>query len=58
MITLDTIDAEAGGDVGRVVVAGFDPPLGGSVAERADRLREQADWLRRALIGPPVGDPS
>ena len=58
MITLDTIDAEAGGDVGRVVVGGFEPPPGGSIADRAGRLREQADWLRRAVIRPPAGDPS
>lgn len=58
MITLDTIDAEAGGDVGRVVVAGFEPPPGASIADRAERLRQQADWLRRAMIRPPVGDPS
>ncbi|SDS82406.1 proline racemase family protein [Microlunatus soli] len=58
MPILDVVDAEAGGDVGRVVVAGFDPPPGRSVADQARYLRDEADGLRRALIAAPYGEPS
>lgn len=58
MVTLDIVEAEAGGDIGRVVVAGFDPPPGDSVAEQARQLRDHRDELRRRLISPPLGDPS
>ncbi|QPZ37020.1 proline racemase family protein [Paramicrobacterium chengjingii] len=56
MINLEIVDAEAGGDIGRVIVAGFETPPGESIAERAEYMRENADWLRRTLIQPPIGE--
>lgn len=55
---LDAIDAEAGGDVGRVILGGVENLSGGSVADRAHFLRHHADGLRRFLIRKPYGDPS
>lgn len=55
---LDIIDAQAGGDVGRVVLGGLEPIPGASVAERANYLREARDDLRQALMRPPLGDRS
>lgn len=55
---LDIIDAEAGGDVGRVMLGGVENLADGSVADRARFLRHHADGLRRLLIRKPHGDPS
>ncbi|WP_166461810.1 proline racemase family protein [Paracoccus alkanivorans] len=55
---LDGIDAEAGGDVGRVILGGVENIPDGSVADRARFLRHHADGLRRLLIRKPYGDPS
>ena len=55
---LDVIDAEAGGDVGRVVLSGLEAIPGASVADRAHYLREVHDDLRLAFMRAPHGDRS
>lgn len=55
---LDVVDVHAGGDVGRVIVDGVVAPPGDTTAERAHRLRHEADGLRRLLTRYPHGSPS
>ena len=53
---IDLIDAQAGGDVGRVVTHGFPPIPGATVAEKAHFLREFGDGFRVAMIDEPYGN--
>ena len=55
---IDVVDAEAGGDVSRVIVGGVAPPPGATMIERMRWLRSRADGLRRLLLYPPRGEPS
>lgn len=55
---IQVIDAEAGGDVSRVIVAGVATPPGATLLERMQWLRRRADGLRRLLLYPPRGEPS
>lgn len=55
---IQLIDAEAGGDVSRVILGGVETPPGATVAERMYWLRDHADDLRRFLLYPPRGEPS
>ncbi|HSP34602.1 MAG TPA: proline racemase family protein, partial [Thermoanaerobaculia bacterium] len=49
------IDSHTAGQPTRVVVEGL-PDLGtGTMAERADRLRQQFDRFRSAVVGEPRG---
>ncbi len=52
---LTVIDSHTGGEPTRVVVAGGPDVGGGSVAERLVRLRDEHDWLRRAVVNEPRG---
>lgn len=55
MQRLQVIDSHTAGEPTRVVIAGG-PDLGvGTVAERLVRLREEHDWLRRAVVLEPRG---
>lgn len=56
--TLEVLDVQAGGDVGRVVLSGLAVPSHRTVAAQARYLHEEADGLRRRLIEEPLGDPS
>jgi 4-hydroxyproline epimerase len=49
------IDSHTAGEPTRVVVAGAPDLGGGPLAERARRLREEHDWLRRAVCLEPRG---
>ena len=52
---LHIIESHTGGEPTRVVIAGG-PDLGsGSMAEKSQRLREDHDWLRRAVCNEPRG---
>lgn len=57
-ISLDVVEAQAGGDIGRVVMSGVAGLPGGSVAECAQFLQHDADGLRRCFISAPHGTPS
>ncbi len=52
--SIKVICCHAGGEVGNVVVAGFDPPAGATVYERMEKLRA-SDRLRRFLLREPRG---
>ena len=52
--TITVIGCHAGGEVGNVVVAGVEPPLGASVREQMEALRAD-DRLRRFLLREPRG---
>ena len=55
MLKLQVIDSHTAGEPTRVVVGGG-PDLGtGTVAERLEKLRDQHDWLRRAVVLEPRG---
>lgn len=54
---VEFVDAHAGGDVGKVALAGIQGPPG-TVADRARYFADQADGLRRLMITSPYGDPS
>ncbi|MBA6413879.1 4-hydroxyproline epimerase [Parahaliea sp. F7430] len=52
---LRVIDSHTAGEVTRLVVSGG-PALGqGSMSERLQRLKNDHDWLRRALLNEPRG---
>lgn len=52
-IIVKIIDSHTGGEPTRTVVSGLDTPVG--AAATRDFLREEADWLRTALIDEPRG---
>jgi proline racemase len=52
--TITVVGCHAGGEVGNVVVAGVDPPLGETVYEQMQALRAD-DSLRRFLLREPRG---
>jgi len=54
MRRLQIVDSHTGGEPTRVVIGGG-PHLSGSVAEQMRALREQHDWLRRAVVNEPRG---
>jgi len=55
MITLKTIDAHAGGEPLRLIVAGFPSPRGKTMLAKREWVRTYADHLRRALMLEPRG---
>jgi proline racemase len=54
-VTVTSIDAHAGGEPLRVIVAGFPPPEGDSILARRRHLKERYDGLRTALMWEPRG---
>lgn len=56
--TIELIDAQAGGDVSRVVTAGIEPLPGRSALDKARYLEREGDGLRRLLLSEPYGDPA
>jgi len=52
--TITVVGCHAGGEVGNVVVAGVEPPLGATVFEQMQSLRAD-DSLRRFLLREPRG---
>ena len=57
MIELQTIEAHAEGEAGRVVVNAADLVEGATMAERLTFCRENLDDLRRFLLREPRGFP-
>jgi proline racemase len=55
---LGIIDSHTCGQPTRVVHQGLPPVAGGSVAEMRDALRADHDWVRRALVSEPHGNPA
>jgi trans-L-3-hydroxyproline dehydratase len=55
MLTLRTIDAHAGGEPLRLIVAGFPAPRGRTMLEKREWVHRHADHLRRALMLEPRG---
>ena len=55
MVTLNTIDAHAGGGPLRLVVNGFPAPRGRTMADKVEWVRHHADHLRRLLMREPRG---
>jgi trans-L-3-hydroxyproline dehydratase len=56
-LRIDAIDVHCGGEPLRLVIGGFPPLPGRTMAERCQSAREQLDHLRRALIHEPRGHP-
>ncbi|WP_263262363.1 4-hydroxyproline epimerase [Pseudomonas sp. RIT-PI-S] len=56
MKTVQVIDSHTGGEPTRLVLSGFPPLVGGSMAERRDALREHHDQWRRACLLEPRGN--
>lgn len=52
---LHVIDSHTEGEPTRVVISGGPDLGGGSLADRARRLREEHDWLRSAVCNEPRG---
>ena len=50
-----TIDAHAAGEPLRLVTGGFPAPVGETMLEKRDWVREHCDALRRALMHEPRG---
>jgi proline racemase len=55
MITIRTIDAHTAGEPLRLIVAGFPSPLGATILEKREWVREHGDELRTALMLEPRG---
>jgi 4-hydroxyproline epimerase len=55
MQRLRIVDSHTGGEPTRLVIDGG-PNLSGGVAEQLRMLREQHDWLRRAVVNEPRGN--
>lgn len=54
-ISIQVMDSHTGGEPTRVVVAGV-PDLGsGTMSEKANRFRQEYDWLRSAVCNEPRG---
>lgn len=56
--SLQLVDAHAGGDVSRQVLAGVAPLPGTTLLAQLEYLRHEADGLRRLLLYEPYGDPA
>ena len=52
---IQTIDAHAAGEPLRLITGGFPTPIGESMSEKRDWVREHCDGLRRALLHEPRG---
>jgi 4-hydroxyproline epimerase len=52
---LEVVDSHTEGEPTRVVVAGWPPPDGATMAERRDSVRRQYDSLRTAVVCEPRG---
>jgi trans-L-3-hydroxyproline dehydratase len=52
---IQTIDAHAAGEPLRLVTGGFPTPVGETMLEKRDWVREHCDGLRRALMHEPRG---
>lgn len=53
---LRIVDAEAGGDISRVIIAGAPEPAGDSIAEQCADFARRYDHIRLKLIQPPHGE--
>lgn len=53
--SISVIDSHTEGEPTRVVVGGWDPPAGATMAERREDLRRHHDHLRRAVVCEPRG---
>jgi 4-hydroxyproline epimerase len=53
--TISVIDSHTEGEPTRVVVSGWDPPEGRTMAARREALRTRSDHLRRAVVCEPRG---
>jgi proline racemase len=56
--SLDLVDAHAGGDVSRQVLAGIAPLPGDTLLAQLEYLRHEADGLRKLLLSEPYGAPA
>lgn len=56
--SLELIDAQAGGDVSRIVLGGVAALPGDTVHEQQQYLEKHGDGLRRLLLSEPYGDPA
>lgn len=56
-LSLQLLDTHAGGDVSRIVIGGIDPLPGDTVRAQMEYLRDDADGLRKLLLGEPYGIP-
>jgi len=52
---IQTIDAHAAGEPLRLITGGFPAPVGATMLEKRDWVREHCDALRRALMHEPRG---
>ena len=50
---VNTVDSHTAGEPTRIIVDGFPPVKGGTMAERMDYLRDHMDWLRKSLMREP-----
>lgn len=53
--SMHVIDSHTEGEPTRVIVDGFPPPQGATMAERRDDMRTRLDHLRRAVVCEPRG---
>jgi 4-hydroxyproline epimerase len=53
--SISVVDSHTEGEPTRVVIAGWHPPPGGTMAERREHLRRSHDHLRRAVVCEPRG---
>lgn len=52
---ISVIDSHTAGEPTRIIVDGFPPVRGATLAERMDYLRREMDWLRASLMREPRG---
>ena len=56
--TITAVDAHAGGEPGRVIVAGVHDVPGATMLEKRNHLRDHGDRLRRLMLREPRGYPA
>ncbi len=52
---INTVDSHTAGEPTRIIVSGFPPVKGATMAERMEYLRTNMDWLRKSLMREPRG---
>ncbi len=55
MLTIETLDAHTAGEPLRLIISGFPEPVGSTMLERREWLREHHDHLRTAIMLEPRG---
>ena len=55
MLTIETLDAHTGGEPLRLIISGFPEPVGATMLERREWLRDHHDHLRTAIMLEPRG---